>query len=119
MATAFVFEPHDHDRTDSELSHLRVVPTPSRRSRHLVPTRLVALLLAVAGVLVVMTAVQADQPVETVAHVVQAGDTLWVIAEGVTPADGDVRATVHEIREINELSTSALVPGQELLLPAG
>ena len=48
--------------------------------------------------------------------VVQPGDTLWSIASPVA-ADGDVRAVVREIRELNGLSSARLSPGQTLQLP--
>jgi nucleoid-associated protein YgaU len=48
--------------------------------------------------------------------VVQPGDTLWSIASPVA-ADGDVRAVVAEIRQLNDLSSADLVPGQTLQLP--
>jgi nucleoid-associated protein YgaU len=48
--------------------------------------------------------------------VVQPGDTLWSIATSLD-GDGDVRAVVDEIQELNGLNGAALVPGQTLLLP--
>jgi nucleoid-associated protein YgaU len=48
--------------------------------------------------------------------VVQPGDTLWSIASPVA-GNGDVRATVAEIRRLNGLSSARLVPGQTLQLP--
>jgi hypothetical protein len=48
--------------------------------------------------------------------VVQPGDTLWSIAISLN-GDGDVRAVVDEIMELNGLNSAALVPGQTLLLP--
>lgn len=48
--------------------------------------------------------------------VVRPGDTLWSIASAVE-GDGDVRALVDEIQELNDLRGSVLVPGQTLLLP--
>jgi nucleoid-associated protein YgaU len=47
--------------------------------------------------------------------VVRPGDTLWSIASPVA-ADGDVRATVKQIRQINGLTSADLVPGQTLQL---
>ena len=48
--------------------------------------------------------------------VVQSGDTLWSIATTLD-GDGDVRALVDEIQELNGLNSAVLVPGQTLLLP--
>lgn len=51
------------------------------------------------------------------AYTVRAGDDLWTIAEAHYGGQTDVRAVVYEIREANELETSALQPGQSLTLP--
>jgi nucleoid-associated protein YgaU len=48
--------------------------------------------------------------------VVRAGDTLWSIARTVA-GDGDVRVVVDDIRRLNGLEGTALVPGQVLQLP--
>ncbi|SNR54753.1 LysM peptidoglycan-binding domain-containing protein [Blastococcus mobilis] len=48
--------------------------------------------------------------------VVQPGDTLWSIASAL-PGDGDVRALIDEIQELNGLSGADVRPGQVLLLP--
>ena len=50
-------------------------------------------------------------------HTVQPGDTLWDIAADFTSPDGDVRGTVAEITEANDLSGSLIHPGQELFVP--
>ena len=47
---------------------------------------------------------------------VRSGDTLWSIASSVA-GDGDVRAVVDAIQEVNGLDGTALVPGQVLVLP--
>ncbi len=46
---------------------------------------------------------------------VQPGDTLWSIADAQT--GGDPRDLVAEIRQLNDLSSTVLQPGQTLLLP--
>ncbi len=52
-----------------------------------------------------------------VPYTVRSGDTLWEIAEDLTPAGEDIRATVLEIKQLNELSSSLIVPGQVLVVP--
>lgn len=97
-------------------------PVRSRPSagvpRQLVPTRLVAAMLAVAVSLLLMTSVQADQPVQTVEYAVASGDTLWSIAQDLTGAGEDVRVAVSTIRDLNDLTDSTIHPGQVLRLPA-
>lgn len=49
--------------------------------------------------------------------VVQAGDTLWGMAREIAP-EHDPRAVVEQIRDVNNLGTSAIVPGQSLMVPS-
>jgi nucleoid-associated protein YgaU len=51
------------------------------------------------------------------AYTVQTGDDLWSIAGAEYGGQVDLRAAVYAIREVNDLATSALRPGQELTLP--
>jgi hypothetical protein len=84
----------------------------------------VATLAFLVVVLVVMTmwgagsAATSDPgaPVPTRAVEVAEGDTLWGIAVEVAPP-GQVRETVHRIKELNGLSGSGIVEGQRLAVP--
>jgi len=49
---------------------------------------------------------------------VHAGDTLYGIAADVA-APGHIRDTVHQIQELNSLSSSSLSEGQKLAVPLG
>ena len=51
--------------------------------------------------------------------VVTPGDTLWGIASSTGVAGEDVRDVIAEIRELNGLETSAVMVGQELVVPSG
>lgn len=57
-------------------------------------------------------------PVSVAEVVVEQGDSLWVIAERVAPGR-DPRDVIHELRELNGLSSNLLQPGQVLLVPSG
>jgi LysM repeat protein len=90
----------------------------TRRGRIVVLAALV--LLAVAAVSMVAaasSAAPAGQDRPPVTMVVGAGDTLWTIATAVDP-EADPRATIAELRRLNELSGSTIEAGQELVLPA-
>ncbi len=45
------------------------------------------------------------------------GDTLWNIATEYGPDNQDIRDTVYEICELNEMQASDLEAGQKILIP--
>ncbi len=90
----------------------RYLTTPSR-FLVIISTFVVALVMLLASS--VMAA--GPEPV-TVDYLVRPGDTLWTIAEETSP-EADVRGVIAEIRHLNELETSLIIPGQTLEVPAG
>ena len=97
----------------------------TRRGRLLRTATLAALVLVLMGVaLMQLTSAPARAGSEvsgpvTVAEVtVEQGDSLWAIAERVAPGR-DPRDVIHELRELNGLSSNLLQPGQVLLVPSG
>ncbi|MEX2416593.1 MAG: LysM peptidoglycan-binding domain-containing protein [Paenibacillaceae bacterium] len=50
-------------------------------------------------------------------HIVDSGQSLWMIAKLYGPAHIDIREYVNEIILINQLKTNILFEGQRLLLP--
>ncbi|WP_433876577.1 LysM peptidoglycan-binding domain-containing protein [Sinomonas atrocyanea] len=52
--------------------------------------------------------------VETVT--VQPGQSLWSIAEGRVP-DQDPRVTISQIRQLNDLTSTRVVPGEQIVVP--
>ncbi|MDD9267806.1 LysM peptidoglycan-binding domain-containing protein [Paenibacillus sp. GCM10023248] len=70
------------------------------------------------------TSPTASVPVHTVSKaevhqkiVIQAGDTLWAIAEANKHSKENVRSYIDKIKSLNHLATSSLNEGQVLLLP--
>ena len=57
-------------------------------------------------------------PEPTRVVVVGSGDTLWEIAAGLAD-DGDVRAMVAKIQDLNALDSGMLRAGQKLVVPLG
>lgn len=86
----------------------------TRRGRALVVCALAALGLGALGM--VNTAIAADQP-RTTTVVVQPGESLWTIATMIDPGR-DPRATIHEIKSLNQLGNAVVQVGQTLLVPS-
>lgn len=55
-------------------------------------------------------------PGTAVTVTVQPGDSLWTIAADRVP-DQDPRVTISQIRELNDLSGSRVLPGDQILVP--
>ena len=92
----------------------------TRRGR-LVITLLVVTLLALAMIASAASSMATDEageaePTRTV--VVESGDTLWGIAEEVA-APGGTQAMVHQIQNLNSLSSVSLDAGQRIEVPLG
>ena len=49
--------------------------------------------------------------------VVQPGESLWSIAQGIAPG-ADPRETVNSIRDLNGMTSAVVVKGQSLIVPA-
>jgi nucleoid-associated protein YgaU len=88
------------------------------------PARAVVLLTAVVVLVVLLlaNAVGASDDgrpdaVEVGTHLVVTGDTLWDIATAHTTPGEDVRRVVFEIRRLNDLDGSVILPGQVLQVP--
>jgi LysM repeat protein len=88
----------------------------TRRGR-LVILAVALLVVLLPGAWRAMATAQVEGP-STVAVTVAPGDTLWGIASQIDPG-ADPRALIAEIRELNGLAQSGLVPGQVLVVPAG
>ena len=99
-------------QTRSASSGLRM----TRRGR-LVVLAVALLMVLLPGAWRAMATAQVEGP-STVAVTVAPGDTLWGIAAAIDPG-ADPRALIAEIRELNGLTQSGLVPGQVLVVPAG
>ena len=92
----------------------------NRRGR-LARTVVVLSLAIVLGSVVSAKAGAGTEAAATQAHsfitvTVAPGETVWSLANRVA-AGGDVRATVHEIREVNSLKGFDLQAGQRLRVP--
>lgn len=115
MTTATVTRPTAL-RSDTAEAPLRL----TRRGRVLLLLSLVAVLFGAFSL--GRTATQAaptagaEQVVQAEETTVQPGESLWSVATRIAP-DNDPREVVAQIRRLNNLTSSQLQPGQQLLLP--
>ncbi len=94
---------------------VRVVKTAQMRARRWTAT----LVLGVIALVVAPQAFAQDGstlPASDV-YVVAEGETLWSIAESITPASGDLRDTVETVKSMNLLDSAAIRPGDQLQVP--
>lgn len=100
---------------------------PSRREGDLRLTRrgravafigsLVALLVVVIAAGQMADATGSSSAAAPTSVVVQSGETLWGIAREIAPGH-DPRLVIAQIRELNDLGTRSIVPGQTLVVPS-
>jgi len=91
------------------------------RQQPIVPLRAIVIIsIVVLAVFLLASAVQANgAPETTIDYEVEAGDTLWSIAEHHARPDGDVRHTIGVIRSLNEIDGTMIYAGDVLELPSG
>jgi len=86
------------------------------------PSRFLVIISTFVAALVLLLAssvMAAGPEPETANYRVRSGDTLWAVAEVVADDDADIRDVIAQIRDLNELDSSLIAPGQTLLVPAG
>lgn len=66
----------------------------------------------------VFNAQAGDQPRELQPVAVRSGDTLWELVDKYYQYEGDIRAAIYEVKQINDLNSAALTPGQIIYIPA-
>jgi len=116
-------------RTNAAPAAVRAARNPStdRKSQHLTLTRRGRAVLVVLSLVLVLGAAfvggraVADAPTapqRMVEHVVVQGETLWQIADAVTPDGQSVRETVTELVRVNGLPSDQVMAGQTILTPS-
>ena len=90
--------------------------TASSRALVIISTIVVALVLLLPSAFGATTGPSSAVPTED--YVVRSGDTLWDIAAERTDAGEDVRGTVTSIRRLNDLTSSMIMPGEIIMVPA-
>jgi LysM repeat protein len=73
---------------------------------------------ALAATVAVGQAGASGRPVTHRVHEVQAGETVWGIAQDLVGPEGDPRPVVDELIAANGLTGARILPGQHLTLPS-
>jgi len=97
-------------------SHLRLTPRGRRVFTTLaaLPLVIAALAFALNGGMATASPEGSSVPLQTVT--VEAGQSLWELASDIAP-DADPRDVIADIVSFNNLSTTAITPGQQLDVP--
>jgi len=94
---------------------IRVVKTAKMRARRWTAVVVVAV---VALVVAPQAFAQGESmPSASDTYVVADGETLWSIAEAITPSSRDVRDTIEIVKSMNLLDSANIRPGDQLLVP--
>jgi hypothetical protein len=86
-----------------------------RKGRCVVMLVLLMAITVLAGGLLKATAADEGRLMQSV--VVKQGDTLWSLVEKNYDYRGDIRNAIYEVRRINNLQDTLIVPGQLLYIP--
>ncbi len=103
------------------MSHSTLTEAPLRLTRRgrLAITALIALPVLAASVFLATPGAQAGAEAgQAAVYTVLAGESMWDIAEHIAP-DQDPRIVIDRLRAMNQLETTAIQPGQQLILPSG
>ena len=107
-------------RVATRAPRVTATSTPVRLTRRGRVTAFVASLAALLAVVVgagqMADASNEASTVQSSSVVVQSGETLWGIAKDVAPGH-DPRMVISQIRDLNDLGTRSIVPGQTLVVP--
>lgn len=74
-------------------------------------------LLLLLGINMIAFRPHAEDPASFQTITVQAGDTLWEIAQEYAPQNCDVRSFIWELKKINRLDTGEIYEHQVLQIP--
>ena len=62
---------------------------------------------------------KSNSEAEYIDYTVTKGETLWSIAKEYTPNDKDIRQTIYEIKQINNMQTSNVYENQTIKIKIG
>ena len=83
--------------------------------RNFIFSGLILFIIFISGMF--MTTYADANNIKVVEYQIQAGDTLWGIAEDYNKSNKDIREYIYELKKINELDSGLINPGQTIKVP--
>lgn len=80
-------------------------------------TVMLLLIIFIAGTALGMFDASSKDKITYTTVQVQAGDTLWQLAKTYGPEKQDIRMTVYQICQLNNVSAETLMAGQYITIP--
>lgn len=62
---------------------------------------------------------KSNKEMEIIDYTIAPGQTLWSIAREYTPNSKDIRDTIHEIKDLNNMQDSNIYAGQTIKIKIG
>jgi len=90
-----------------------VYRSPGSGEANIMFRKMLIITLAILAGVIFLSQKPEPQAIPVYIHTVQNGETLWDIARQYP---GDPRKTVYEIREMNDLESAIIYPGQKLIV---
>jgi hypothetical protein len=94
---------------------IRIVKTAKMRARRWTAVVVVAVVALIVAPQAFAQGDSSHSASDT--YVVSEGETLWSIAQAITPPSRDVRDTVATVKSMNLLDSADIHPGDQLLVP--
>ena len=83
--------------------------------RNFIFSGLILFIIFISGMF--MTTYADANNIKVVEYQIQAGDTLWEIAEEYNKSNKDIREYIYELKKINALNSGLINPGQTIKVP--
>jgi len=81
--------------------------------------RSIAILIFLLVGLFNISVAKSNKEAEIIDYTITPGQTLWSIAREYTPNSKDIRDTIHEIKDLNNMQDSNIYAGQTIKIKIG
>ena len=81
--------------------------------------RSIAILIFLLVGLFNISVAKSNKESEIIDYTIAPGQTLWSIAKEYTPNTKDIRETIHEIKDLNNIQDSSVYAGQTIKIKIG